>query len=421
MAASNEVAERKDDELSEEKKDRLRKHLSIAIGLLLTAVTMCVPTRAPLIAKIKKGDLAATAKAMGAMSAMAAAIEILINPVLGRLSDQYGRRPFMIAAPLVTAFVHSLVAMFPMSLSVQFIDRAVSGSMIFAFTNPTMAACSDVFSGKKLAEIMASIGSCLGIGATLGPAIGAKIGGSRSFMASAACFGLVSAHIYANFPETLQDSRRKQFTLAGSNPVVFLKLFKSKVLARLTITQALQSFGDYANIYDINNLYFKGTLDYSPVQVGNYAMSYGITQILGGKLGQFQIKHLGQKTHTLVSNMALAASMCIFGMAKDARQLAVALFLVAFSHQRSACIAAYVKEHGQAAGLGNAEMVAASTNLTAYIKVMAPLLYSNLYAWSTTKGRNFPGAPYFFIAALSCLAQLSFSSVDPEKVPEARA
>merc|ERR1712176_1452909 len=116
-------------------------------------------------------------------------------------------------------------------------------------------------------------------------------------------------------------------------------------------------FGDYANVYDINNLYFKGVLEYQPEQVGNYAMSYGFTQVIGGKLGQLQIKHLGQKTHTLLSSMALAVGMLVFGTAKDAKRLALALFFITFSHQRQAGISASIMEHGQAAGLGQGQLV----------------------------------------------------------------
>merc|ERR1712137_967628 len=132
------------------------------------------------------------------------------------------------------------------------------------------------------------------------------------------------------------DARRRPFGLAGSNPVAFLKLFQNKILSRMTLATGLLSFGDYANIYDINNLYFRGVMDYQPAQVGNYAMSYGLTQVIGGKVGQLQIKHFGQKTHTLLSNIALAASMTVFGTARSAKQIALALVLITFSHQRQA-------------------------------------------------------------------------------------
>jgi len=360
----------------------------------------------------------ATARAMGAMSSMAAALEIIFNPILGRLSDRYGRRPFLIAAPLMTAFVHTLVAMFPSgpyAMGVMFLDRAVSGSMIFAFTNPLQAAVADTFTGQAMAEKASMIGGCLGLGAAIGPFIGAKLGGARSFLASAGTFALVAAYVAASVPETLAENKRKPFSLADSNPLCCLKLFRqNKILSRLTMATGLQSFADNVNSYDINNLYLTGVLGYEPAQLGNYAMSYGFTQILGGKFGQLQIRSVGLKTHTLLSNIAMSLSMCAFGMAKSSKHLAVALFFVMFSHQRNAAIAAWTKEHAARAGLGNAEAVAAATNMTAYIKVVAPLLYSNIYAAFTTKGRNWPGAPYFLIAFLSCLSQLTFQSVDAD-------
>merc|ERR1711881_431115 len=106
----------------------------------MTAVTMVVPTRAPLVLKIKKGDAIATVKTMGLMSTFAAIIELIVNPVLGKLSDEMGRKPFMLMAPAINAFLHGLVAIFPGNLPMQFIDRMISGSMIFGYVAPAQAS-----------------------------------------------------------------------------------------------------------------------------------------------------------------------------------------------------------------------------------------------------------------------------------------
>merc|ERR1719188_2218503 len=151
---------------------------------MMLAVTMCVPTRAPMVLQIKKGDAAATAKAMGAMSATAAVIELIVNPVLGKLSDQYGRRPFLLGAPLVSAFLHALVAVLPGNLVMQFIDRMISGAMIFGYLAPTQAALADLFADdpQKLGVMAATAMQYFGLGCTLGPFIGSKLGGAKSFL-----------------------------------------------------------------------------------------------------------------------------------------------------------------------------------------------------------------------------------------------
>merc|ERR1719270_532272 len=106
----------------------------------------------------------------------------------------------------------------------------------------------------KLAAWGAKAGMFSGIGTTLGPFIGSKLGGARSFLGSAMMFGVCMAWA-SSLSETLPLESRKQFKLSDVNPVAFLKLFKEKTLGKLAVVTAFQSFGDYVNIYDINNLF----------------------------------------------------------------------------------------------------------------------------------------------------------------------
>merc|ERR1719498_561651 len=94
----------------ETRKAKTAAQLAMSAGLFMTAVTMVVPTRAPMVLKIKNGDAIATVKTMGLMSTFAAIIELIVNPILGKMSDEMGRKPFMLMAPMINAFLHSLVA-----------------------------------------------------------------------------------------------------------------------------------------------------------------------------------------------------------------------------------------------------------------------------------------------------------------------
>lgn len=68
-------------------------------------------------------------------------------------------------------------------------------------------------------------------------------------------------------------------------------------------------------------------------------------------------------------------------------------------------------QHGAAEGMGKGEIVAAQGNLTAYCKVLIPLFYSNLFAFTTSNGRNIPGSPYFVICVITA------ASFAGERVP----
>jgi len=258
-------------------------------------------------------------------------------------------------------------------------------------------------------------------GCALGPFIGSKLAGAQAFAVSAATFVGSLLWVSAKFPETLTEEGKKEFDLAACSPLRFLKLFRGRTMSAVAATIGLQSFGDYPNIYDFNFLYMKSVLGYGQGEVGSFATAVGVTQILGGEATRAVIKASGQRTATVVSNALWVMSLSLLGTARSAQQLVLALATMTFGHLRGTPVSAYLQRHGQAAGLGRGEIVSAQMNLTALIKVVAPVLYGQLFSWATTKGRRMPGAPYFLICFLTVVAQLTFWSVDADKEPESSA
>jgi len=404
----------KDAEL--EKKESIAMRLVCSEFMFVTAVAMVIPTRAPLVLGIKNNDAVATARVLGLMSSTAAFIELFINPVFGQLSDMFGRKPFFIIPPLIDAFLHLGVAAFPKALRVNFVDRMISGSMIYAFKAPLSASLSDLFTGPRLAVWLARQGSAFGLGLGLGPYIGAKIGGARSFFWSAMAFLAAMALAMTAVPETLPvEQRKKEFNLAACSPLRFLKLFHGRVLSTLTATVGLQSFGDYLNVYDINYLFLKTVFDVGQTEIGRYASACGVALFTAGPIMTRAISTAGQKTATLGANVMWAVAMGLLGGAQSVQQVVASLFAMCFGAQRNAAVAAYIQKHGQDSGMGKAEISAAQANFLAVLKVCIPLIYGNVFAFATSGGRKVPGAPYFIIAALTALAQCCFWTCDPEK------
>lgn len=398
------------------KKEVLATKLVLNEFIFITAVAMVIPTRAPMVLEIKKGDAVGTARVLGTMSSLAAAIELFINPVFGQLSDMYGRKPFLLFAPFVDAFLHTAVAIFPKTLEVTFVDRMITGSMIFAFKAPLSAALVDLFgTGPKLAQWLARQGSAFGLGLGLGPFVGAKIGGAASFFWSSVMFVVSLLWTAINVPETLALKDRKKFNVAACVPWRFLKLFQGRTLSTLAVTIGMQSFGDYLNVYDINYLFLKSVFNVGPTEIGQYASACGITQFFSGSVMSNAIKTMGQQTATLGANAMWAVSMGLLGTATSVQQVIASLLCMTFGHTRNAAVAAYIQKHGQGIGMGKAEITAAQGNLLAVLKVFIPLFYGNLFAMATSNGRKMPGMPYFFIAFITMLSQLCFMTCDPEK------
>lgn len=401
-------------ELDEAKKEEITKKLFYGTLVMMTGVTMVVPTRTPMVLAIKKGDAAATAKVMGTMSAVAAVVELFVNPVIGKLSDAYGRRPFMTFAAAVNLVLHGLVGLFPMSLPMQFVDRMISGAMIFGFLAPLQASVADLYASEpqKLGINAARVMQYFGVGCTIGPFIGSKLGGPKSFIASALTFLATMFYVNTVVEETLVDERKKKFNISEVNPVAFVKLFKERTLKWLTITAGLQSFGDYVNIYDINNLFMIQVLKYQGEQIGKFAMTVGLTQIVGGKATATLTQKVGMFDATLYGNLFWMLGMIMMGTARNTKQAFFALAIWTFGHNRAANVGALQQKYGGAQGMGRGEIIACNSNFLAYIKIMIPLLYSNLFAWATSGGRNMPGLPYFVVSALTGLSQVAFKIAD---------
>lgn len=398
-----------------ERKKRKASSLGVALFLFMMSITMVVPTRAPMVLTMKKGDAAGTAKMMGLMSSCAAAIELFINPVFGRLSDMHGRKPFLLIGPLVNAILHFGVVAFPRNMTVMFFDRMLSGSMIFSFLGPLNAALADLFTGQDLAMAMARARAFFGAGCALGPLIGAKVGGAKSFALSAVSFLITWLWVNFHFTETLSLADRRSFDIAACSPLRFLKLFQSgSLVATLSTVLGLQSFGDYANIYDINFLYMKTVMGYGPVEVGKFATCVGLSQIVGGIVNKEVFQRLGSKAGSLVSNLSWTLAFAVFGSATTAKQLALTLAAMMLGHDRSIPVAAYLQHTAQKTGMGKGEINAAQLNLLAVLKVFVPIIYGNIFAWATSKGRHRPGLPYFSIALLTVVAQTLLCGIHPE-------
>lgn len=397
-------------QLTEHEKSRTDKICQSAF-LMAVSIAICVPARAPLVLGLKKGNAAETAKTMGMMSTTAAAIEFLLNPVLGRLSDKYGRKPFLIMATSVNAFLHSLVALFPGNLTINIVDRSISGAMIFCFMNPIGAALQDLFvphSMAKIGVVGAKLGSYFGLGFALGPLIGSKLGGGKAFAASALGFAATAASVNATFEETLPLEKRKEFDIKAANPFNFLRLFGNQVMSDLMATIGFGSFAEYANIYDINFLFLKTVLGYGQNEVGLFATGFGCTQIAGGIIGKELIPKFGQSTYTAIGNAAYMAGFAFIASCKSKAQLVLGLLCLMFGHGRSAYPGTLLVNQATQLGMGRGEIGAAQGNFLAILKIIAPVFYGRVFAWGTSNGRNIPGLPYFIICAFLAAAQASF-------------
>ena len=177
----------------------------------------------------------------GLLLASFAIMQFLFSPVIGNLSDQYGRRPILLIS-LFGFGVDYLLTAFAPTIGWLFLGRIVAGIMGASFTTAS-AYIADISPPEKRAQNFGIIGAAFGLGFIIGPALGgllAKYGVKAPFIGAAALTLLNWLYGFFILPESLKPENRRKFEWKRANPVGSLKFFlRYKVILGLVASIVL--------------------------------------------------------------------------------------------------------------------------------------------------------------------------------------
>ena len=193
---------------------------SIGFGIVL-------PVLPALIVELGRVTLAGAARIGGYLLAVYAVTHLFAGPVIGSLSDRYGRRRVLLISLAAFAIDYALMAIAP-TLGWLFLGRAVAG-IAGATYGPANAVIADVTPPERRGQAFGLLGAAFGGGFILGPAIGGLLAdfGPRAPFTAAAALALVNAGVILLFmPETLPPERRRPFDWKRANAIgAFAPLF----------------------------------------------------------------------------------------------------------------------------------------------------------------------------------------------------
>jgi DHA1 family tetracycline resistance protein-like MFS transporter len=200
----------------------------ITVVVDVLALGIIIPVLPKLVEGFLRGDTARAAWIFGLFGTVWALMQFIFSPVLGALSDRYGRRPVILISCFGLGLDYILMAMAP-TLWWLFVGRVISG--ITAASYPTAGAyIADVTPPEKRAAGFGMIGAAWGVGFVLGPSLGGLLGDvdPRLPFWVAAVLTLINA-LYGLFvlPESLAPESRKAFSWRRANPVGSLALLRS--------------------------------------------------------------------------------------------------------------------------------------------------------------------------------------------------
>src|SRR5215813_13494772 len=199
----------------------------ITVALDMVALGIIIPVMPRLIVQFEHGDMGKAAMQTGVFAFVWAAMQFVFAPVMGALSDRFGRRPVVLLSNFGLGCDYVLMALAP-TLSWLFVGRVISG--ITAASIPTANAyIADVTPEEQRAAKFGMLGAAFGLGFVVGPAVGGILGAWNlryPFWASA-LLSLANA-LYGFFilPESLPKDRRAPFRFAKANPLGALKLLR---------------------------------------------------------------------------------------------------------------------------------------------------------------------------------------------------
>src|SRR5437899_9515916 len=200
----------------------------VTVTLDILAMGLIIPVLPKLILDFLGGEMTDAAKWSARFAVVFALMQFFCSPLLGVLSDRFGRRPIILLSNLGLGLDYIVMAMAP-TLNWLFLGRIISG--ITTSSIPTaMAYIADVVPREKRAGAFGMVGVALGLGFILGPGIGGPLGdiSPRLPFWVAAGFSLANwLYGYIFVPESLRAEHRQEFTLRRANPIGSLVLLRS--------------------------------------------------------------------------------------------------------------------------------------------------------------------------------------------------
>ena len=267
----------------------------VTVTLDILAMGLIIPVLPKLILDFLGGRMTDAADANSWFALVFALMQFFCSPVLGVLSDRYGRRPIILLSNLGTGLDYVVMALAP-TLGWLFLGRVISG--ITTSSIPTaMAYISDVVPKEKRAGAFGMIGVAFGLGFTLGPALGGFLSNSNPRLAFWVAAGFSLANWlwgYFFVPESLAQTKRKPVELRRANPVGSLVLLRSHPeLWRLATIQFLAYIAH--NVFSVWALYAIYRFAWDQKSIGVSLMVVGVcAAVVSGGLTGRMVKWLGE-------------------------------------------------------------------------------------------------------------------------------
>ena len=378
----------------------------ITILLDMLALGMVIPVLPELVKAFRGGDTISAATTLGWFGTVWALMQFVASPIVGALSDRFGRRPIVLMSNFGLGCDYILMALAP-TLGWLFVGRVISGITSSSIAT-AYAYIADVTPAETRAKAFGLMGAAFGIGFVLGPAIGGILGeyGPRLPFWVAAGFSLTNA-MYGLFvlPESLTPERRAAFSLRRAHPIGSLQFLRSHPRMLWFGGMHFLYYVAHMSLPSVFVLYADYRYGWNTRQVGYTLAGVGVSSAIvqGGLVGPF-VARLGERRTLVVALLCGAIGFVVYGLAPTGRMFLIGVPIMALwglygpSAQSLMTRRVGQSEQGQLQG--------ALSSLTGIANMLAPALFSLTFAaaLSAFKSWRLPGAPFVLASTILVVA-----------------
>lgn len=376
---------------------------SMGIGLIL-------PVLPSLLREVADIPLADAALYGGVLVTAFALMQFIFGPIIGALSDRYGRRPIMLISLLVMALDYIVMALAG-AFWVLLVGRMIGG--VAAATQSTAYAfMADISKPEEKAARFGIIGAAFGMGFVFGPLLGgllAEFGTRAPFYAAAALASLNLVFGYFVMPETLKDENRRPLSLARANPFgAFKNVSASPLLRRLLVLFFLYqaAFMVYPSIWAY---YTEARFGWEPRMIGLSLAAFGIAMaIVQGGLIRYILRWLGDRGTILYGLAFNFFAFIILAFVESGFLAIIFIPITALGAVVTPAVQAMMSRATSDNSQGELQGVLSSTSALATI--ISPLIMTQIFAAFAREDAAYflPGAPFLLSMVLMVLCAVVF-------------
>lgn len=393
----------------------------IFVTLLIDVIGfgIIIPVMPDLIMKLIHGNLSAASRYGGWMMFAYAFMQFLVAPLLGNLSDKYGRRPVLLFS-LFGFGVDYLFLAFAPSVGWLFVGRIIAGITGASFTTAT-AYIADISTPEKRAQNFGIVGAAFGMGFIIGPMIGGILGeffGARvPFFVAAGLAFLNWLYGYFILPESLSKENRRPFEWKRANPIgSLMHLKKYSAITGLVVSLILIYLAAHA-VQSTWAYYSMEKFSWTKKQVG---ISLGVVGAMVGLVQGLLIRKtmplLGHEKSIYIGLFLYGIGMVLFGLATQGWMMYAFTVIYCLGGIAGPALQGTISNHVPANEQG--ELQGGLTSLISLTSIIGPPAMTGLFSYftSTQAPVLFPGAPFIVGAILmTASAWIAYRSLYSEK------